>query len=128
MPHIRHEVAVQTNMDRERSLVVHSYDDDDDDDERSPRYRDRRRLPALRQQEKVYEIWDADSPRPRARRMRRPRDDEPIIDYLDDDEELVADGERIIYANRPRGRINKSYLPSNVRMICVRDDANRTSY
>jgi hypothetical protein len=132
VPNTRHDMAVQTIIDRQRIAVSHS----NDDSYSSPRYRVQRKLQPIEQHQKIYEIWDDDSPplrvipinqttRRRGPQARRIRDKKPVIDYDDDDEEEEDyDEERIVYARQPK----KTYLPPNVRMICVRDNGNRGSY
>lgn len=140
-------MGVQTKLDRQRITppVNQSYDEDD---RYLPRYHHRqKKFQPIERREKFYEIWDVQSAQlqtlpmqqiirrkeiPRARYVRNRR---PIIEYPDDDdnnniEELESDydDERIVYARQQRKPIKKTYLPPNVRMICVRNDANRASY
>lgn len=125
--HTRHDMAVQTKLDREGTP---------DDD-----YYHQKKSQSIERHEKIYEIWEFESPRYETlpidhsiRRkdipvMRHMREKKAIIEYPDEEEiESDYDEERIIYARQPRKTIKKTYLPPNVRMICVRDDANRVSY
>jgi hypothetical protein len=130
-------MAVQTKIDRQRTPVNQLYDDNDI----SPRHYRHRKLQPVEQYQKVYEIWDVESPSlrtipinqtirrkevPRARYVRHRK---PFIEYPDEEEmEYDNNEERIIYAHQPQKAIKKTYLPPNVRMICVRDDANKVSY
>lgn len=117
--HARHDMGVQTKFDREQT---------------ADRHHEKKSQP-------IYEIWEYESPRIRALPIEQPiryeeipivrqtRQKKPIIEYPDEEEiESDYDDERIIYARQPRKTIKKTYLPPNVRMICVRDDANRVSY
>jgi len=133
-------MAVQTKIDRQRTAVNPVYDDDDDV---TPRYYYRqKKIQPIEQPQEVYEIWDVESLSPslqaipinqtirrkevpQARNVRRRK---PIIEYVDEDVESDYDDERVVYARQPRKTIKKTYLPPNVRMICVRDDANEVSY
>jgi hypothetical protein len=134
-------MAVQTTIDRQRTAVNPVYDDDDDDI--TPRYYYRqKKIQPIEEPQEVYEIWDVESLSPslqaipinqtirrkevpQARNVRRRK---PIIEYVDEDVESDYDDERVVYARQPRKTIKKTYLPPNVRMICVRDDANEVSY
>jgi hypothetical protein len=134
-------MAVQTTIDRQRTAVNPVYDDDDDDI--TPRYYYRqKKIQPIEEPQEVYEIWDVESLSPslqaipinqtirrkevpQARHVRRRK---PIIEYVDEDVESDYDDERVVYARQPRKTIKKTYLPPNVRMICVRDDANEVSY
>lgn len=124
--HSRHDMAVQTKLDRERT---------------ADHYHQKKSPPTIEQYEKIYEIWEYESPRIRVLPIEQPirqqnmpvirpmRQKKPIIEYPDEEEiESDYDEEQIIYARQPRKTIKKTYLPPNVRMICVRDDANRVSY
>jgi hypothetical protein len=130
-------MAIQTKIDRIRTPVYQFYDENDI----TPRSHRHRKLQPIEQHQKVYEIWDIESPPLRAipvnqtiRRReilqaRHVRNRKPIIEYPD--EEVIEsdyNDERIVYPRQPRKTIKKSYLPPNVRMICVRNDANRVSY
>jgi len=133
-------MAVQTKIDRQRTAVNPVYDDDDDV---TPRYYYRqKKIQPIEQPQEVYEIWDVESLSPslqaipinqtirrkevpQARHVRRRK---PIIEYVDEDMESDYDDERVVYARQPRKTIKKTYLPPNVRMICVRDDTNEVSY
>jgi hypothetical protein len=133
---IHHDIAVQAKIDRQQTAVNQLYDDNDI----PPQYYRHRKLRPVEQYEKVYEIWDVDSAPlqaipinqtirrrevPRARYVKK----KPIIEYPDEEEvESDYNEERIMYARRPRKTIKKTYLPPNVRMICVRDDTNNVSY
>jgi len=133
-------MAVQTKIDRQRTAVNPVYDDDDDV---TPRYYYRqKKIQPIEEPQEIYEIWDVESLSPslqaipinqtirrkevpQARNVRRRK---PIIEYVDEDVESDYDDERVVYARQPRKTIKKTYLPPNVRMICVRDDANEVSY
>jgi hypothetical protein len=137
-PNVRHDMAVQAKIDRQQPAINYLNADDDI----TPRYRRQRKSRPVEQHQKIYEIWDVESPPLRAipinqtirhreePRVRYVRHRKPIIEYPDDDDEVESDydDERIVYARRPRKTIKKTYLPPNVRMICVRDDANTVSY
>ena len=43
-------------------------------------------------------------------------------DEFNDDNDDDDDNEHIIYAREPPQTIRKTYLPPNVRMLCVRED------
>ena len=113
-------MAVQTTIDQESSS---------DDDRSTPRFHSRRRLPPIQSPEEIYELWEVDSVRslevipidPPVRSLRHRR---TATDY---DEEMDSDDEheRLVYA---RPAMKKSHLPPNVRMLCIRDDENRTSH
>lgn len=133
----RHDMAVQTQIGRQRSPVDYA---PDDRDVKPRRHRQKRPSP-VEQYQRVYEIWEVESPPVRAApveyttrrkevpRVRQTRHRQPIIEYPDEEDiESDYDEEQIIYAHQPRKTIKKTYLPPNVRMICVRDDANRVSY
>lgn len=98
----------------------------------SPRYRVQLQLQPV--QPNIYEVWDVETPPPRSIpisqpikrrepsvRVRSPRlvDIQPLSDDESDDET-----DDVIYTYYPR----KTYLPTDVRMICVRQDANTTCY
>ena len=120
LPNIRHEVAVQTNVKSE--------------------VRSRRRIASNESDETIYEIWQVESPQTsefvsidsRRQRRRRNKLAKPTAVFTDDDEDVENDvnsnddQEHIIYARHPRKPRKKTYLPSNVRMICVRDEPTRT--
>jgi hypothetical protein len=116
-------MAVQTKIDRYKKSPV--YVDDI--------YR-HKKIQSIKPHQKIYEIWDVESVVPldqtiRYKEIPRIRHRKPIIEYPDEEEvKSDYDEERIIYARQPWKTIRKSYLPPNVRMICVRDDANRVSY
>jgi hypothetical protein len=110
-------MAVQTKIDRHKPPVNY-YDDDNDI---TPRYYRHKKLQPVKQHQKIYEIWDVESAPPIRHRK-------AIIEYPDEEEFESDHEERIVYARLPRKTIKKTYLPPNVRMICVRDDANRISY
>ena len=124
-PNVHHDMAVQTKFDRQTVPVNYIYDDDI--------YRHKRSRPA-KQHQQIYEIWDVEPAAPidqaiRYKEIPRTRHRKPIIEYPDEEEvESDYEEERIIYARQPQKPIRKTYLPPNVRMICVRDDANRVSY
>lgn len=137
-------MGVQAKLDRQRVAPVNQVYDDYDDEEEAiipPQYHRRKRIQPIEQRPKVYEIWDVESARlqpipmnqtirrkeiPRVKYIRNRR---PIVEYPDEEEfDSNYDDERIVYARQPRKPIKKTYLPPNVRMICVRDDTNRASY
>ncbi|CAF2856839.1 unnamed protein product [Rotaria sp. Silwood2] len=134
---VYHDMAVQTKTHRQRIAV----NDLNDNDDRSPRYRRQKKLQSIEQPQKIYEIWNIESPPLRTIPVKQTRKlqeqhiryvttRKSVIDYDDDDdddEEVVDndDEERIIYVRQARQATNKTYLPSNVRMICVREDTKR---
>ena len=118
-PNSRQDLAVQTIIDRQRDPIHYVYEEYDV----SPRYYRHKRLQPVEQYEKIYEVWDAESPLPvrEVPRARHGRHRKPIIIYSDEEEvESDYDEERIVYARQPRRTMKKTYLPSNVRMICER--------
>ncbi|CAF1040620.1 unnamed protein product [Rotaria sp. Silwood1] len=142
-PTVYHDMAVQTKNQRQ-PIAVNDFNDNNDI---SPRYRRQKKLQPIEQPQKIYEIWDIESPslrtipikqtrRPEEQQIRYVKTRKPIIDYDDDDDDDDNndddegefdddDEERIIYARQPRQANKKSYLPPNVRMICVREDTKR---
>ena len=123
LPNIRHEMGIQTNIDsKERRLI-----DQSDDNDVKYHYRPQRRSPV------EYELWEVESPRTldlveidddmRYQRSygRTHRNRREIIEY-DDNDGSDEDRGRIIYARSNQNAVRKSYIPSNVRMICVRED------
>ncbi len=100
----------------------------------SPHYRVQLNLQPA--QPNIYEVWDVETPPPRTipinepikRRERSIRTRSPrlvnIKSFSDDDDDESDYDDTILYARYPR----RSYLPPNVRMVCVRHDANTVSY
>jgi hypothetical protein len=138
-PNVHHDMAVQTQIDRQRTAVNPVYDDNDI----TPRHYRQKKLQPIEQPQEIYEIWDVESSsssslqaipinqtirRKEVPQTRHVRHRKPIIEYVDEEVESDYDDERVVYARRPRKTIKKTYLPPNVRMICVRDDANEVSY
>jgi len=93
----------------------------------SPRYRVQLQLQPT--QPNIYEVWDVETPPPRSipinepikRRERSIRVRSPRlvnIKSLSDDESDYDD--YLLHARYPP----RTYLPRNVRMVCVRQDAN----
>jgi hypothetical protein len=135
-PNVHHHMAVQTKIDRQQTTVKPVYDDNDI----TPRYYRQNRLQPIERPQEVYEIWEVESP-PSLRAIpinqtirhrevlqaRHAGHREPVIEYADEEVESDYDDERIVYPHRPRKTIKKTYLPPNVRMVCVRDDPNGVS-
>jgi hypothetical protein len=124
-------MAVQTKIDRQQSAVT-------DENDITPVYRHKKKLQRPEQHHKIYEIWDVESAsleavpidqtiKRKELRLKQVKNTKPIFDYEDEEEESDYDSERIVYPRRPRKTVKKTYLPPHVRMICVRDDANRAS-
>jgi hypothetical protein len=117
---------------RHGTNVINPYVSDDS----SPRYRVQLKLQPT--QPNAYEVWESETPPPRTIPINQPiyrREPPPIrvrsprsvhIEPINDDEESDDDDDddRIVYARYPR----RTYLPPNVRMICVRQDANTICY
>ena len=131
-----HDMAIQTNISRQRPTNHHISDNSGI----KPRHCPQRKSKPLEQTGKIYELWDTESSPVRfvpvnqiARREEQQtkyvKTINPIIDYDNDKEEdeYDFDDERILYARRPWKTIKKTYLPPNVRMICVRKDTRKVS-
>ncbi|CAF2132092.1 unnamed protein product [Rotaria magnacalcarata] len=142
-PYISHEVAVQTKCPRQQ-IPENALSNNNDEDVNS-RYRRQTKLQTVKQRQQIYEIRDIESPPLRtipinqrikrkeqhktytkARKSIKDYDDDNYDDEDefndDDDDDDDSDNERIIYARERPHTIRKTYLPSNVRMICVRED------
>lgn len=140
-----HDIGVQTKSPRQRITLR---DRNDETIRRSPEYYHPRKLKPIETHQQVYEILDIESPHLRTIPIKQKinhreqhtkyiKTRKPIFDYDDGDtdheeEEFVYtdndngddsddNNERIIYARQPSQIIRKTYLPSNVRMVCVRD-------
>lgn len=133
-PIVYHDIGVQTKLQRERNEENDFYDNN----EISPRYHRQIQLQPLERSQEFYEIRDVEPISLRTiqtkptknRREQKPtqyvKTRKSIIVYDDvEKEESDSDTERIIYARQPKQKIKKTYLPPNVRMICVREDAKR---
>ncbi|CAF3263759.1 unnamed protein product [Rotaria socialis] len=145
-PHTSHEIAVQTKNPRQR--IPDNVLSNNNDEDVNSRYRRQTKLQTVKQRQQIYEIRDVESSPlriiPINQRIKRkeqhktytkPRksikdyddddyddQEEEFNDDDDDDDDDDGDNERIIYAREPPQTIRKTYLPSNVRMICVRED------
>ncbi|CAF4434210.1 unnamed protein product [Rotaria sp. Silwood2] len=115
------------DLQRRKIFVADSYDSE----YFSPRYRVQLQLQPT--QPNIYEVWNVETPPPRSIpinepikrrqpsiRIRSPRlvDIEPLSDDESDYDN------HIVYTQCPR----RTYLPANVRMVCVRQDANTICY
>ncbi|CAF0934166.1 unnamed protein product [Rotaria sordida] len=118
------------DIQRQKIFVTNS----SDSEYFSPRYRVQLQLRPM--QPNIYEVWNVETPPPPpprsipinepikhrepSIRIRSPR----LVDIkpMSDDESDYDD--HIVYTHRPR----RTYLPANVRMVCVRQDANTICY
>jgi hypothetical protein len=118
---------------RQQTFVTQPYNRD----ALSPHYRVQLQLQPA--QPNIYEVWDVETPPPRTIPINEPiRRREPSIrvrssrlvniksfsDDSDDDDDESDYDDTILYARYP----SRTYLPSNVRMVCVRQDANTIAY
>lgn len=99
--------------------------------ELSPRYRVQLQLQPI--QPNIYEVWDVETPPPRSIPINQPiKHQEPSIrirsprlvnikSLSDDDSD---DEDNIVYTHRPP----RMCLPTNVRMLCARQDINTICY
>ncbi|CAF1562096.1 unnamed protein product [Rotaria magnacalcarata] len=99
-----------------------------DSDYLSPRYRVQLQLQPTHPN--IYEVWNVETPPPRSIPINKPNTHrEPSIRIrsprlvniksLSDDDSDYED--HVVYTYYPS---RSSYLPSNIRMVCVRQDAN----
>ncbi|CAF1081057.1 unnamed protein product [Rotaria sordida] len=136
-PTVHHDMAAQTKIHGQRNVV----NDFNDNNGISPRHRRQTKLQPIEQPQEIYEIQDIESSPLRIipinqtkkfkeQNIRYVKTRKPIIDYDDDDDDDDDESdddseERIIYASQPQQTVKKTYLPPNVRMICVRDDTKK---
>jgi hypothetical protein len=118
---VHRHIGVQVDLDRIPSSTSYSVDHSN---------RRRRRDRSTESSDEIYEDWEVESlddVRADSAFEQRIRDREHVDRYnsmtIDDDD----DSQRIVYIRRPQHRAKQTYLPSNVRMMCIRQDTNRTS-